>query len=820
MTARFNPMHNGKLAFEDGMDALRKAYVDDYDTPLAIYPYGFAKEDDQASQHFTRAIEKATKTVVEHSMMIRGKQKNPITYQAYLLMGQAQGAMGLDLSAHEAFAIVKRMSDDPDQVTRSELYRAELMAKMGNGHAAIAALDELERRGLHEDFTLQAASVRSHALMAEKDYEAVVDLLAVALKEKMPPKARARLAFIKGQLHEEMDEGSLAREAYDACIRAQPGSYDMLLEAQLRKSLNGNGSGVRVQSLYKELEKLLREPKNALYEDRIYFALAKLAESVEDEGRAQGYWGQCIAQGSKLRPVVHAKAFAARGDWRFDQANYPGAQSDLDSAYHLLPAKHPLRESLDRRRKGLNALVKVLNNLQSNDSLRELASMSESELQKYFTKYVASLRQRIAEEERQAQQFELQAEMQMQSELQSASGPAIGGSGKWLFYNGPTRAMSASRFRQSWGDRPNVDQWRLQSASANWVMQSGGSDGVAGNGTDTEGEDPAFDVGLYMKQTPRGDSTVQALSRLICEDYIKAAAIYRDQIDDSDAAMGMLNKAALCESQSPLAWYAMHRLHLKREEPVQAASSREHVLKTFPSSTYAKHLRGEIVDQIGLLDQTSKDFQQLWDLSQEGSWLACLDLLKQGEFLATERPSVDFIQALALGATQGKQTYVDALIAIEQAYPNSPQAALATTYRNALTGDWAPDNQNNTGIQYVDATKAPHQLMIIISSKGNINDVRNALASFHQKYFSGKPLGLRVLPIDDDNHMIMVDGLKNAADALGYRTKVMRAATVTQFTKDHSPRYWPITVQNFSQFYSQKDLQGYSQFVQRIYPLP
>ena len=56
-------MHNGKLAFEDGMDALRKAYVDDYDTPLAIYPYGFAKEDDQASQHFTRAIEKATKTV-------------------------------------------------------------------------------------------------------------------------------------------------------------------------------------------------------------------------------------------------------------------------------------------------------------------------------------------------------------------------------------------------------------------------------------------------------------------------------------------------------------------------------------------------------------------------------------------------------------------------------------------------------------------------------------------------------------------------------------------------------------------------------------
>ena len=62
---------------------------------------------------------------------------------------------------------------------------------------------------------------------------------------------KSRLAFIAGQLYETLGKTSRARESYQICLSGQPDSYDMLLEANLRKALNANS---KRQDLYKELE--------------------------------------------------------------------------------------------------------------------------------------------------------------------------------------------------------------------------------------------------------------------------------------------------------------------------------------------------------------------------------------------------------------------------------------------------------------------------------------------------------------------------------------------------------------------------------------
>ena len=75
---------------------------------------------------------------------------------------------------------------------------------------------------------------------------------------------------------------------YEACLKAQPASYAMLLEAQLRRSMNGGG--INPAKLYKELRELLREPKNADFADRIYFALGDLALQWDDRDEAYAYF--------------------------------------------------------------------------------------------------------------------------------------------------------------------------------------------------------------------------------------------------------------------------------------------------------------------------------------------------------------------------------------------------------------------------------------------------------------------------------------------------------------------------------------------------
>ena len=78
---------------------------------------------------------------------------------------------------------------------------------------------------------------------------------------------------------ESLGKTSKARESYQICLSGQPDSYDMLLEANLRKALNANSKRL---DLYKELERLLKEPKNKQYGDRIYFALAQVAKKRKD----------------------------------------------------------------------------------------------------------------------------------------------------------------------------------------------------------------------------------------------------------------------------------------------------------------------------------------------------------------------------------------------------------------------------------------------------------------------------------------------------------------------------------------------------------
>ena len=822
-TAKFNALYNGRVALADGKDQLRQAHRESYDIPLSLFDHGFAKEATPEAKKLERAVEKATKAIKEHSMMIRGKQKNAAVFEAYLLMGEAQTLLKLDVAAQQALTTIIRNCEDDMLKQRAELMRIELMLRMNNPAAAISALDELERKRMDKRFELMALMYRAEAMSRSGELEDAADLFARASRWKrgLSPEARARVAFISGQLYELIDEREQARLAYKRCVDAQPRTYDMLLEAQLRMSVNGSASGMSVLRLYKELERLLEEPKNKDYRDRIYTTLAQLAEGQEDEGRAMHYWDRAIANGQSTRPVLHAQAYAARGLKRFEIKQYRGAQNDLDSAYILVPAKHPLRESLGNKRKGLNDLIVVLEDIDRADSLLVLNSKSEAELKAYFEDYIKDLRRKIEEEERQREIAALNQSLDAEAELRAAaSGPSMSSAGgQWLFYNPSSRARSIAEFQATWGQRPNVDSWRLNSASANWALE-GMSEGDSANPNVLEiGEDPAFDVDSYLAQVPRGEAARADLIQEKCVAQTKAAAIFRDQIGDLDAALEMMISASECASEAPQAWYARYHLHDKRGEESLAAEAKHKVLTSYPLSLYAQMLRGEAVQEaVESQFAASEDFQKLIALCQRAAWASALDLTTSGEFSAEEMPRVAFWRARAIGATQGLEPYKAALQSIVDGYPNTPQAALALTYMTSLTGEWAPDQEQGTGIVYTESSAAPHQLMIVFSSDGNPNDVRNALASFHQRYFAGSALGMRILPFDDRTQIVMIDGLQNAADAINYRTKVMRATQVTQFLSPYGAKYWPITVQNFTQFYSQKDLQGYSQFVERVYP--
>lgn len=855
LTSQFNPLFNGQEAFDEALKSLQDEHVDAFDRILAIYPWSQAKEGSAAAVGLKRAIEKATKTIREHSMMIRGNQRNRVVYDAYILMGDAQALLGLDVAAQESYAVVSRNTDrrakpkpfwNPDGwfaseeahlFYESELHRILIQARQGNGSATIAALDELERMGIPVRYEFDLAVLRAQGHISQQEPLLAADLLFGATEKTKNRRDKARYAFIAGQLYENAGERLLARHSFERCIEGQPGTYDMLLEAQLHKTLNGDG---RPQKLYAELLKLLKEPKNAAYQDRIYYALARVAEAQDDNKSRLFYLDRCVGAGQNERPILWAMAHSDRGEMHFEAKRYALAQVDLDSAYALLPEGHALKKSLSKRRDGLNMLMAVVQGIDRNDSLLVLGTKSDAFLRSKFTAYVEELKKQEQRAIRAAERAALNAQLNAQSSLLMASGPVAGGTtaGGWIFYNPVARAAGMAGFNTHWGQRPNVDNWRLQSASGTWAMGTMNQGGPSASDDPRGGSeayiDPAYDVDHYLSAIPRTPKDRDSCQALICTGLLEAAAIYRDQIGDLDEALAALKRIEShcgmpdslrascglmshpgCE-QEAFVHYALHRLHLQREEGIQAVSEKETVLQSYPNTRYARLLRGEAEEAPRAMMATA-EFRTLVDHVEARRWTPALTVHGATAWNPEEAPRAALLRAQAIGGKQGRAAFIDALTEVEKGFPNSPQAVAAGNIKMSLAAE--ADELDSPASPYSEALPAPHQVLIIFSSAGNSNDVRNALARFHQQYFAGSPMSIRLLPLDESSQIVAVDGFKNSTEALDYRTKVKRATAVTQFLNPYDPVYWPITVQNFAHFYTNKDLIGYKQFVEMTYTL-
>ena len=843
LTARFNPLYNGQVAYDQAIKELSEAHKDDFTQLILLDDWSVAALNSPPYQKAKRAVEKANKTIRGHSMVFKGKQANPAVFDAYLLMGRAQFLMGLDAPASEAFSIVARLSADPNQQVEAQLERVELLARQGNAALAEPILYEVERKGLPKKWDYRVHRIKARMAIAGQDWLGAAQEASSA--SALAPRAdlKARYAFLAAQLFEKASEPERARRMYEACLKAQPRDYAMLLEAQLRRSLNGGG--VNPKKLFQELHELLREPKNADFADRIYFSLGELAQQWDEEDRAYGYYQQSFAAGRSERPMVLGLAYARHGAMALERQAYARAQVDFDSAALVLPATFMGREGFQKKAKSLKALVEALSLAELGDSLVRLSLRSDADLERQFEVYIANLKKADdAEAERQRRLAQL-AELRSASAELDAAAPAAGGAagGGWAVYAPALRAKGAATFRQKFGERPNVDNWRLRSRSSEWMQQTasankaskpdsseGSPDGSPDSSAEgksgmleSEGPESRYRVSYYLDQIPRKAHELDSVKQSACVAWSEVAAAYRDGMQEPSKAVAAYRSAVRGCPDHPEAarwWYALYRLHLSLKENLQADETQKELLERFPDSEAAAILgRGNGPRAAEVIPVASAAFLALRDAVSQRRWR---DALRAGEAISwpdSERAAAALLRAMALGGLEGRAAYADALRKVVADFPSSPQAAAAQTYLAELAAVPAqepPVNAENLKL-FIAAPAAPHQMLLLIPTGFDANAIRNTLARIHSVNFADKPLGLRPLPWNDNFELIIVDGFKSAAEALAYRDQIRRNPDLSKTLPMERTAFWPITVPNFSHLYRTKDEAAYRTFVQRNY---
>ena len=843
LTARFNPLYNGQVAYDQAIKELSEAHKDDFTQLILLDDWSAAALNSPPYQKAKRAVEKANKTIRGHSMVFKGKQANPAVFDAYLLMGRAQFLMGLDAPASEAFSIVARLSADPNQQVEAQLERVELLARQGNAALAEPILYEVERKGLPKKWDYRVHRIKARMAIAGQDWLGAAQEASSA--SALAPRAdlKARYAFLAAQLFEKASEPERARRMYEACLKSQPRDYAMLLEAQLRRSLNGGG--VNPKKLFQELHELLREPKNADFADRIYFSLGELAQQWDEEDRAYGYYQQSFAAGRSERPMVLGLAYARHGAMALERQAYARAQVDFDSAALVLPATYMGREGFQKKAKSLKALVEALSLAELGDSLVRLSLRSDADLERQFEVYIANLKKADdAEAERQRRLVQL-AELRSASAELDAAAPAAGGAagGGWAVYAPALRAKGAATFRQKFGERPNVDNWRLRSRSSEWMQQTasankaskpdsseGSPDGSPDSSAEgksgmleSEGPESRYRVSYYLDQIPRKAHELDSVKQSACVAWSEVAAAYRDGMQEPSKAVAAYRSAVRGCPDHPEAarwWYALYRLHLSLKENLQADETQKELLERFPDSEAAAILgRGNGPRAAEVIPVASAAFLALRDAVSQRRWR---DALRAGEAISwpdSERAAAALLRAMALGGLEGRAAYADALRKVVADFPSSPQAAAAQTYLAELAAVPAqepPVNAENLKL-FIAAPAAPHQMLLLIPTGFDANAIRNTLARIHSVNFADKPLGLRPLPWNDNFELIIVDGFKSAAEALAYRDQIRRNPDLSKTLPMERTAFWPITVPNFSHLYRTKDEAAYRTFVQRNY---
>ncbi len=568
-----NVYFNGRIAYNEGLDAINKANEDDFTHILNLYPISNPKTQQSAASQMDKSIEKSRKCIKLHSIHTKPKRNsrrmrdpkykawlqheefNDQMYRAWLLLGQSEFHKGEFLGSIGTFSYVSRLYQyDKDMVALCQLWQARAYAEMGWLYEAEDMLnrvkvDDLKRK--HQSFY---SAVSADIRLKSGQYKEAIPFVKVALKDENRHLYRPRFEYVLGQLYEKQGQKEPARAAYKRVIRMQP-AHDMTFNARLRYHLL---AGDTLKTM-KRLRSMAKLPKNKDLLDQLYGAMGDLYLSNGDTTQALRCYTTAIEKSTRNGQDKAAVLLTA-ADLYYQRSEYANAAPLYKESTQILPNTDQRYATAALRSENLEQVVKEETTVALQDSLQHLSALTEEEQLKVAEQLVADL---IAKETADSVKTAEQArEVERNKDgLGSVdTGKMLGGNKdkSWYFYNEQLLRSGQQEFTSRWGNRPLEDDWRRQS-------KTGGSTAMMADNQNTEQEDnnpsegeetedtegnnegnetlaeatpaaqPTSDphkVEYYLQQIPRTEEDIAASNSQIADALYALVALYRDKLGD------------------------------------------------------------------------------------------------------------------------------------------------------------------------------------------------------------------------------------------------------------------------------------------------
>ena len=845
LTSHYNVFWNGEQSLKEGDEQLKNAVKDDYTKVLRVYNYGTQQDGMTMNAKMDRALEKTSICVQKHSMKFNSRERVKWIDDAYLVMGKAHFYKHDYIPARRTFDFVATEYSYNDIAYVANLWLIKTYIQTENYPRAVAAIEQLQNKtaGLQKlpkelmqnmDFTI------ADYFIAVKDYNSAMKYLQNGLIFNKDRDTRTRAMFIMGQIYMVQGDSDRAIAQFKKVIKRNP-VYEMSFEA--RMNMAKMGSADNAAEMYKMLNKMLRDPNNEDYCDRIYYAMAELALREGDKSKALRYLRKSVAA-YKDNLIQRAQSSLKAATMYFERNEYELSQAYYDTAVNSMNREHPGYDSILNISQTLNELVMYATVVRDQDSLLRVAAMDSVQRNILIDRIIAQV---IEEEQREQAQREYEEQLALMGaatgEAPKTSEPTSSSGSSWYFYNQTALTKGYTEFTRKWGMRRNEDNWRISDKQSMSAFLYGEDD----NEEMTEAKNAKakqdsinasytnHDRGYYLRDLPFDPAQKEVCDSLIADGLYNLGFLYMDRLNDLPRSIEAYSRLDSSYPNNPKelpCWYALYKMYKDLGDEDNSLIYKNKILDKYPTSSYAQFINDpEYFKKLQQQEKESSDFYaKTYDAWEQGQYYRVkMNTERAMQLYETDTammPRFAFMHAVASGRLIAVDTMAFELYRLVNKYPNhsiTPYARQVLQHVNEEYQLGLVLDQGGNGKEpevkkaspYLYKPNSEHFVMIVCNSRlVRVEPLKVRISDFNKREYRIRSFNIRDVMLDNDHTVITIGNFDNQRQAEDYITSMFITDYVFGGINTEHYTIKPISGVNYPIFYQSKDLEEYIQFLE------
>ncbi len=705
LSTKYNILYNGGIALDKGVYDLKSKYKDNYWEILPVERMQVLDEQSPTGQtknaSFDRAEEKATKAIQKHSMNIDGSEKNFQIDEAHLMLGKARYYDQRFVPALEAFNYVLYKYPKSDKIYEVKIWREKTNMRLDNDALAVSNLNVLLTEIKFKDqIFADANATLAQAYLNLQDKNKAISKLKIATQFTKLDEEKARYRFILGQLYEDLGKKDSAFASYQQIIEMnRKASRLYIMQAHARQAAQFDYVKGDTIAFLKNFNELLVDRENRPFLDILNHQMGLFYDKNKKFETAKKYYDLSLKNRKDDQYLITTN-YKNLATIYFNKAKYVTAGKYYDSVLSTLNNRTREYRLYTKKRENLDDVIKYEGIAQKNDSILSIASLSKSDQELYYQKFIdkvkiadeKALKEKVLADKLAAQgqnnqgisDFKtpsnlIQQEVVQTSSRSNTSAPQsnFGASqvSDFYFYNPSTVAYGKLEFKKIWGDRGYVENWRLSSKK-----EIVSDDIVAQNNTasDIKKEiklDEKYTTNFYIKKLPTNQKVLDSLNKDRNFAYFQLGTIYKEKFKEYQLAADKLEKLLVQNPEERLVLPAMYNLYKIYEiiSPAKALAMKEDIIAKYPNSRYTQILTNTIPTST-LSSKPEEAYDTLYKDYQNGLLRETLPSLETAieQFTGEEMESkFELLKANTIGKLKGLAEFKKALNYVALSYPNS-----------------------------------------------------------------------------------------------------------------------------------------------------